>query len=113
MEREKEYYQALLEVVLKNDKYPFGFINVSHIDYAVWEKIFSEEILNERFLFDNISGAYSINKPLYKKHRTFFDSEIPFRFNFKLFEYSVSLVSVKEKDYKKDYYEVLPGLFDK
>ena len=55
--------------------------------------------------------GYAINKTLYKKYKKFFDQNVPFKFDFNLFEYSVSFTGDKMTDYKKDYYEDLPPKF--
>jgi len=106
----KIHYLVDLEVALKNSEYVFGFINISHIPYSKLDELFRDQVNHESFLFDD-SMSYFIEETLYNKHKEFFDKEIPFTFDFNLFEYSVSLSSVK-KD-KKYYHEDLPPLFDK
>jgi hypothetical protein len=107
---EQFYYKVYLEVVLKGADYIFGFINISHIPYAKLEELFKDQVIHERFLFDDSMG-YSIEKELYNKHGEFFNKEIPFTFDFNLFTYSVSLTSVEIKKYKEDYYKELPPDF--
>ena len=109
-EKRKYYYQVDLEVVLKGASYVFGFINVSHIPYSKFEELFKDQVKHERFLFDDSMG-YLIKEDLYNRHKDFFDKEIPFKFDFSLFEYSVGLSSVEIQKYRKDYYEDLPPFF--
>jgi len=107
----KYYYKIYLEVVLKGADFVFGFINISHITYQKLEELFKDQVTDERFLFDDSIG-YLINKELYKKHKDYLDKEVPFTFDFDLFEYSVGLSSVEEHKYQKDYYDELPPVFD-
>lgn len=107
----KTYYQVLLELSLIGDKYVFGFINISHVPYKKFEEILKDKITDERYLFDN-NTAYLIDEKVYKKHKKFLDSEIPIRFDFKLFQYSISLASLESEEYIKDYYEEMPSYFD-
>jgi hypothetical protein len=97
------YYIIELEISLKNSPYVFGFVNISHIPYLKFEEVFKDQVTDERFLFDDSKG-YDIDVYLYTKHQSFFDSEIPFNFDFDLFEYSVRLSTVDAKDYKRNYY---------
>jgi hypothetical protein len=106
------YYQVHLEVVLKGANFVFGFINISHIPYSKFEELFMDQVTHETFLFDD-SLSYFIEEELYNKHKEFFDSEIPFTFDFNLFEYSVSLTGDKMEKYRKDYYNELPSPFRK
>ncbi|WP_343745229.1 hypothetical protein [Chitinophaga sp.] len=110
--KEKLYYQVDLEVVLKGANFIFGFINISHIPYSKFEELFKDQVRNERFLFDE-ALSYIVDVDLYKRHKEFFDSEIPFKFDFNLFDYAVGLSSVEARKYKKNYYEELPPFFDR
>lgn len=107
----KKYYQVLLELSLLNDKYIFGLINISQIPYKKLEDIFKDRFTRERFIFDE-AIEYTIDKDLYAMHKNFFDKEIPIRFDFELFDYSVGLVVLDSDKYEKDYYEDLPPLFE-
>ncbi len=109
--KENYYYQVYLEVALRGADYVFGFINISHIPYSKFEELFKPQVTYERCLFDDSLG-YMIEEELYNKHKEFFDEEIPFTFDFNLFEYSVSLAGDKLEKYKKDYYEEPPPIFD-
>ena len=109
---ENFYYQVHLEVVLKGADFVFGFINISHIPYRKFEELFMDQVVHETFLFDD-SMSYFIEEELYNQHKEYLDREIPFTFDFNLFEYSVSLTGDKMDKYKKDYYEELPALFEK
>jgi hypothetical protein len=106
----KYYYQVYLEVVLKGSDFVFGFINISHIPYKKFEQLFMDQVRDEKFLFDDSLG-YFIEEDLYFKNREFFDKEIPFTFDFKLFEYSVTLSGDDLSKLKKNYYEELPDFF--
>ncbi|MDT3403736.1 hypothetical protein [Mucilaginibacter terrae] len=106
------FYQAYLEIVLVSTNTILGFINISHISYEKFEIIFSNQINNERFLFDD-SMSYFIGEDLYKEHKEFLDEAIPFKFNFDLFSYSVSLTGDSMENYVKDYYTELPQPFEK
>lgn len=110
--KDNYYYQVDLEVVLKNTDYVFGFINISHIPYSKLDELFRSQVTYERFLFDDSLG-YIIDQELYNEHKEFFDNEIPFTFDFSLFEYSVGLSGDLIEKYEKHYYEELPPLFDK
>lgn len=103
-------YQVLLEIALKTSDYSFGYINISHISYEKLYQIFHEQIIDERFMFEK--NNYLIDEELFVKHKEFFEREIPFSFDFKLFEYSICLVSVRRSDYRNDYHEDLPPLID-
>lgn len=105
----KYYYKVYLEVVLKGSDFVFGFINISNIPYVKFKELFEEQLINERFLFDSVSG-YFIEEELYLRHKDYLDKNIPFTFDFDLFVYSVSFTSVEAHKYKKDYYEELPPL---
>ena len=107
---DKYYYIIDLEVSLKGSKYVFGFINISHIPYSKFEELFKDQVTNEHFLFDDVHG-YSIDKELYLKHKAFFDKEIPFDFDFNLFEYNVGLAGIKPEEYKPNYYTERPPNF--
>lgn len=109
-EKKKYYYQVDLEIVLKGATFVFGFINISHIPYSKLEELFKDQVKYERFLFDDTMG-YFITEDLYIQHKDFFDKEIPFKFDFKLFEYSVGLSSIEIQNYRKNYYENLPPFF--
>jgi len=104
---QKYYYKVYLEVALKTSEYVFGYINISHISYERLGELFRDQITFEDALFDD-SMSYFIEEELYKNNKDFFDNEIPFKFDFNLFEYSVGLSSVEVGEYKKDYYEELP-----
>src|ERR1700744_4370394 len=106
------YYKVDLEIVLKKSDYVFGFINISHIPYSKFDEMFKSQVTYEKFLFDDSLG-YIIDEELYNQHKDFLDKEIPFKFDFKLFDYSVSLSGDKIEKYKKDYYTEPPPLFDK
>ncbi|HEY1870135.1 MAG TPA: hypothetical protein VGG71_03705 [Chitinophagaceae bacterium] len=110
MKKKKHYYIVELEVALKTSKFVFGFINISHIPYSKFEEIFKEQITTEHFLFENSRG-YDIDGDLYEKNKLFFDKEIPFIFDFNLFEYCVSFASIEVSAYKKNYYDELPPQF--
>lgn len=60
----KYYYQVHLEVVLNGSDFVFGFINISHIPYEMFEELFLDQIKNERFLFDH-AMSYFIEPDLY------------------------------------------------
>ena len=107
---EKYYYQVYLDVVLRNEEHMFGSINISHIPYKKLEELFLDQVVAERFLFDD-AMSYQISEKLYKKNKKFFDEEIFFRFDFDLFEYSVSLTGDLMSKYQPDYYSELPPLF--
>ena len=107
---DKYYYKTHLEVVLKGTNFVFGLINISHIPYEKLEEMFMDQVTDERFLFDD-SLSYSIDKKLYKKHKVYLDKEIPFTFDFKLFDYSVGFSGNKIEKLKKWYYEELPPYF--
>ena|SRR5579863_3026443 len=107
------YYKVDLEIARHSDEYVFGFVNISHIPYKKLYTLFKDQITDERFLFDNEPSAYFITPELYKKHKKFLDREVPIKFDFDLFQYSVGLVSVEIARYKKDYYEELPPFFKK
>jgi hypothetical protein len=99
-----------LEVVLKGANFVFGSINISHIPYSKLEELFLDQVGTERFLFDD-GMSYFIEKELYKRNKEFFDKQIPFTFDFKLFEYSVALTGGDLSRLKKNYYEELPVFF--
>jgi hypothetical protein len=111
-DQQKLYYQVYMDVVLKAKNIVFGFINISHIPYSKLDELFRDQVKHERFLFDD-SMSYWIDKKLYKQHKAFLDAEIPFLFDFKLFDYSVNLTGTKAGKYKPDYYEELPPFFSK
>lgn len=110
--RDNYYYKVTLEVALKDSDYVFGSINISHISYSKLDELFRSQVTYERFLFDDSLG-YMIDQDLYNQHKDFFDKEIPFTFDFNLFEYSVGFSGDVIEKYQKDYYEELPPLFDK
>ncbi len=111
MQQEKRYYyQTYLEVNLKNATSVFGFINISHISYVKLEELFKNQVRNEKFLFDD-SMSYFIDKELYQKNKVFFDIEIPFTFDFNIFEYWVSLTGDYFDKLEKYYYDELPEIF--
>jgi len=105
----KYYYKVYLEVVLKGADFVFGYINISNIPYSKLEELFKDQVIEERFLFDDSIG-YFIEQELYLKHKEYLDKNVPFTFDFDLFVYSVGLTSVEANKYKKDYYEELPPL---
>lgn len=105
--KKKYYYQVHLEVVLNGSNFVFGFINISHIPYEKFEEFFLDQVTNERFLFDD-GMSYFIEKDLYNKHKEFLDNEIPFTFDFDLFEYSVALTGDDYSKLRPDYYDELP-----
>lgn len=105
---EKYYYQLYLQIVSKGADVVFGYINVSHIPYEKFYELFLDQVTTETFLFEDFS--YFIDKELYEKNKVFLDKEIPFTFDFDLFEYSIGLTGDKIEKYKKDYYEELPPL---
>ena len=109
MKEKKYYYKVYLEVALKTSEYVFGYINISHIPYSKLEELFRDQVTYEKALFDD-TMSYFIEDELYNKHKEYLDSEIPFKFDFNLFEYSVGLSSVEVQKYKKDYYEELPPI---
>ncbi|TGE28729.1 hypothetical protein [Hymenobacter metallicola] len=111
MKKNLNYFQVRLEVALPTSEYVFGFINISHILYSKLTEIFHEQLVEfkQRFLFDDI-GGYVIDESLYQKHKPYFDQEIPFNFDFTLFQYSVSICSVKRSDRKKSYHKHQPPL---
>ena len=106
----KNYYLVSLTVALTTSEYVFGDINISHIPYVKLEELFKDQVKNERYLFDD-SMSYFITDKLYQKHKEYLDREIPFKFDFELFEYSVGLSSVEIRKYKKNYHEELPPSF--
>jgi len=103
------HYQVHLEVNLKGDEFIFGFINISHIPYNKFEELFRDQIGDERFLFDDIPN-YQINENLYLLNKEFLDKEIPFTFDFKIFEYNVGFCSTKKDE--KYYHKELPPFFE-
>lgn len=111
-ESKKCYYQIYLEVALRTESDVFGFINISHIPYSKFEEVFMNQAkeYNQKYLFDDSVG-YSIDERLYHEYKDFFDAEVPFKFDFSLFEYSVSMAGDTMDKYKKDYYEELPPTF--
>jgi len=110
MIEKKYYYQVDLEVALPKSKYVFGFINISHIPYDKLYELFKDQITDEIFLFEKYN--YFITPELYQQHKEYLDKNISFSFDFKLFEYSVGFGRVEVDEYKKDYHEELPPLFD-
>jgi hypothetical protein len=106
---EKYYYQVYLEL-WRNDEL-FGMVNISHIPYIKFEELFKDQITKEKFLWEDIAG-YWITEELYHKHKEYLDKEMPFKFDFTLFEYSIGLCGDKMEKYKKDYYDELPPMFD-
>jgi hypothetical protein len=110
MTEKKYYYKVDLEVARHKSKYVFGFIDISHIPYSKLYELFKDQITDERFLFEKYN--YFITPELYKQHKEYLDKNIPFSFDFKLFEYSVGFGSVEVDKYQKDYHEELPPLFD-
>lgn len=107
----KYYYKVHLEVVLKRADFIFGFINISHIPYSKLEELFFDQVVTEKFLFDE-GMSYFIEEDLYMKNKVFFDKEIPFTFDFNLFDYSVSLTGDDLSKLKRNYYEELPDYFE-
>jgi len=107
---DKYYYKVFLELWRENEL--FGMINISHIPYNKFEELFKDQIINERFLFDDVHG-YFITNELYTQHKEFFDKEILVKFNFTLFEYVVGLSGGRLEEYQKDYYDELPVPFKK
>jgi len=107
----KYYYKVHLEVVLKGADFIFGFINISHIPYSKLEELFFDQVVTEKFLFDE-GMSYFIEEDLYMKNKVFFDKEIPFTFDFNLFDYSVSLTGDDLSKLKRNYYEELPDYFE-
>lgn len=105
----KYYYKVYLEVVLKGADFVFGYINISNIPYSKLEELFRDQVIEEKFLFDDSIG-YFIEQELYLKNKEYLDKNIPFTFDFDLFVYSVGLTSVETHKYKKDYYQELPPL---
>lgn len=103
----KYYYTVFLEVALKTSERVFGFINISHIPYRKLEELFRDQITFENALFDD-TMSYFIEEELYNKHKEYLDKEIPFTFDFDIFEYSVSLGCVEINKYKKNYHEEPP-----
>ena len=71
-----------------------------------------DQVGTERFLFDE-GMSYFIEEELYNKHKKFFDEEIPFKFDFSLFEYSVALTGDEMSKIEKNYYVKLPVFFDR
>ena len=57
--------------------------------------------------------SYFIEKHLYIKHKEFFDKEIPFTFDFELFEYSVALTGDDYNKLKPNHYGELPTMFER
>lgn len=112
MEAQKLYYQVYLDIVLKAKNVVLGFINISHIPYSKLDELFRDQVKHERFLFDD-AIVYAIDKKMYQQHKVFLDKEVPFMFDFKLFDYTVSLTGIEVEKYKQDYYEALPPFFNK
>ncbi len=112
MKQKKYFYQVFLDIYLKGADEALGFINISQIPYKKLEALFKSQVTKEKFLFDN-STSYEINEELYLANKELLDKEIPFNFDFNLFEYSVSLSGDEMEKYKKDYYEELPLPFSK
>ena len=110
--KKKYYYQVHLEVVLKGSNFVFGFINISNIPYQKFEELFLDQVTNERFMFDD-GMSYFIEKNLYNKNKEFLDNEIPFTFDFDLFEYSVALTGDDYSKLKPYCYDELPPLLDR
>jgi len=96
---------------LLNTNFVFGFINISDIPYKKLEELFKDQFTDEEFLFDETAG-YSINQELYNKHKEFFDTKIPFTFDFNLFQYDVGFSGDTMDTYTKDYYDEMPPYFE-
>jgi hypothetical protein len=102
-------YQVDLEVALRASNFIFGFINVSHIPYDKLTDIFQTQMveLQHAFLFQDSAG-YIIDEELYRANKEYFDKEIPFGFDFSLFEYSISLSGCYKENYRQNYHKDLP-----
>lgn len=107
--RPYDYYQVDLEVALLTSDFIFGSINISHIPYAKLTKIFQAQILElqHRFLFQDSAG-YRLNEEIYQANKSYLDQEIPFKFDFNLFEYSVGFSGCYKEDHRKGYHKELP-----
>ena len=109
MKQKEHYFEVALDVSLTTSAYVFGSINISHIPYAKWEEVFHAQIIEykDRFLFEN--SSYQIDEALYQLHEAYLKKEIPFTFDFTLFEYSVGISSIKRADVQKYYHKQLPS----
>jgi hypothetical protein len=104
-----DYYQVDLEVALRTSDVIIGFINISHIPYAKLAEILQAQMLSlqHNFLFQDSAG-YRIDEALYRANKAYFDQEIPFKFDFSLFEYSIGFSGCYKKEYRQNYYQELP-----
>ncbi len=104
-----DYYQVDLEVALATSDFIFGFINISHIPYAKLARVFQVQIqeLQHAFLFQDSAG-YRLSEEVYLANKSYLDQEIPFKFDFSLFEYSVSLSGCYKENYRQVYHKELP-----
>jgi hypothetical protein len=104
-----DYYRVDLEVAMRTSDTVFGFINVSHIPYNELARIFRTQMLALRhaFLFQDSVG-YRIDEELYQSNKAYFDQEIPFKFDFSLFEYTISFSGCYKEEYKQNYKQELP-----
>lgn len=105
-----DYYQVELEVVLPPSDYFFGYINISHIPYAKLAEIFQAQMLEfgHTFLFQDTT-SYRLNEEVYRANKSYLDKEIPFKFDFSLFEYSVGFSGCYKEDYRQSYHKELPS----
>jgi hypothetical protein len=104
-----DYYQVDLEVALPTSDFIFGFINISHIPYAKLTEIFQGQMLKLRhaFLFQDSAG-YRLTEEVYRANKSYLDQEIPFKFDFSLFEYSVGFSGCYKENYRQGYHKELP-----
>lgn len=106
-EIQKFFYQVDLELWSKENERVCTFVNISHIPYSKLQEIFQSQITNERYLFDDVSG-YKIDKALFDKHKQYLTDNILCDFDFKLFEYWVSLSGDKIEKIKRSHYTSWP-----
>lgn len=99
---EKMYYKVYLDFGLTTSKYVFGFINISHVPFEKFASVFQSQIPDGESLFSNGEG-YIIDEELHIQNKSFFDTEIPFTFDFALFKYSIMLTALFAKDYMPSY----------
>jgi hypothetical protein len=111
-EKQRYFYQVDLELWSKKKERIFTFVNISHIPYIKLREIFENQITDENYLFDDVSG-YRINRKLFKKHKKFLKENILCDFDFDLFEYWVSLSGDKIEKLKRTSYTSWPPEYEK
>jgi len=105
--QQKFFYQVDLELWSKKTESIFTFVNISHIPYSRLQEIFQSQVINERYLFDEVSG-YKIDKALFDEHKNYLNENILCDFDFDLFDYWVSLSGDKVEKIKKTHYNSWP-----